>query len=79
MLKKPPRNKAKKLYLNELITALGVCHNVTPINDGVERTFQASSPDEIALVNFAAQVGLDLIERTFNSVVISDGSNRMTF
>lgn len=39
----------------ELITALSLCHNVTPVYDDVDnsKSFQASSPDEIALVNFS--------------------------
>ena len=42
--------------------ALCLCHNVTPIYDGDNpKTFQASSPDEIALVKIAEEIGIDLI------------------
>jgi hypothetical protein len=34
MLKKAERNKQKKLFLNELVLSLGVCHNVTPVLEG---------------------------------------------
>ena len=41
----------------DFITALAVCHNVTPvfpdIDDPEYKEFQASSPDEVALVKFA--------------------------
>ena len=44
------------------ITALAVTHNVTPVidPDTQKKIFQASSPDEVALVMFAEQVGLAL-------------------
>ena len=49
------------------MTALAVCHNVTPVypdeHDKSIREFQASSPDEIALVTFADSLGMKLIER----------------
>lgn len=40
-----------------------VCHNVNITNDNGERTLTASSPDEIALVNFAESIGYKLISR----------------
>lgn len=53
--------------VRDSITALAVCHNVTPVypdeNDPTRREFQASSPDEIALVRFADSLGMKLIER----------------
>jgi phospholipid-translocating ATPase len=43
--------------VRDLVTALALCHNVTPVypdeNDKEKKEFQASSPDEIALVSFA--------------------------
>lgn len=46
--------RAKDLVTRDLISALGLCHNVTPtIDDDGLRTFQASSPDEIALVQIS--------------------------
>lgn len=51
------------------MTALAVCHNVTPTqnNDG-EREFQASSPDEVALVSFVDSLGLELAERDEDNI-----------
>ena len=44
--------------------ALALCHNVTPITeDDGTKSYQASSPDEIALVTIAESLGLKLIER----------------
>lgn len=63
--------------LRDLITALAVCHNVTPTtNDEGVREFQASSPDEIALVKIAESLGLRLQHRDEQSMSIVDSSGR---
>lgn len=75
----PQANKNKKkrrdpeYSVRDLFTALAVCHNVTPTfnNDG-EREFQASSPDEIALVKFVDHTGLELIERDENKIILKN-------
>lgn len=57
------------------MTALMVCHNVTPVyNDKGEREFQASSPDEVALVKFVDGLGLELLERDENKIVLMNPS-----
>jgi len=43
--------------LRDLSTALVLCNNVTPVTDEGQRILQASSPDEIALVKFAEDLG----------------------
>jgi magnesium-transporting ATPase (P-type) len=55
-----------------LVTSLALCHNVTPVVDEVtgEVVYQASSPDEVALVKFTASVGLALKERTQTSITV---------
>lgn len=59
--------------VRDLFTALGVCHNVTPSynNDG-EREFQASSPDEVALVKFVDSIGLELTERDEDRITLKN-------
>lgn len=47
----PVRNKT--YILRDFVTCLAVCHNVTPTVENGVKTLQASSPDEIALVNIA--------------------------
>lgn len=54
--------------VRDLVTCLALCHNVTPTypypSDPTMKEFQASSPDEIALVKFADQMmGMKLVER----------------
>ena len=52
----------------EAILALALCHNVTPSAEG---GYQASSPDEIALVKFAESVGLRLTARSLHSITLT--------
>ncbi|KAK6436738.1 putative aminophospholipid-translocase, partial [Oleoguttula sp. CCFEE 5521] len=54
--------------VRDLVLALAICHNVTPTidetADGERRTsYQASSPDEIAIVQWTEAVGLRLAHR----------------
>ena len=53
--------------VRDSVTALALCHNVTPTfpdeNDKTKVEFQASSPDEIALVKFANSMDMKLLER----------------
>lgn len=50
--------------VKDVVFALGLCHNVTPVtNDDGSITYQASSPDEVAIVNWTESVGLTLHSR----------------
>jgi len=53
--------------VRDAITALALCHNVTPTFPNPENKsiveYQASSPDEIALVKFAESLDMKLMER----------------
>ena len=53
----------------DVVMALALCHNVTPIvdEDG-SMTYQASSPDEVAIVNWTESVGLKLVARDQHSI-----------
>ncbi|WFD36197.1 P-type phospholipid transporter [Malassezia cuniculi] len=57
--------------LHDLIVALALCHNVTPImdEDGTV-SYQASSPDEVALVRWTESVGLTLIARDQQTITL---------
>ena len=78
--------------VTESVKAIALCHNVTPtypeneISSDAEvdqdlmisgvRDYQASSPDEVALVQWTEQVGLTLIQRDLNRMTLCapDGS-----
>ncbi len=51
-----------------------MCHNVTPVIDSTtgEKEFQASSPDEIALVKTAEQMGVLLKERNESEIILQN-------
>lgn len=50
--------------VRDVVFALALCHNVTPVdNDDGTITYQASSPDEVAIVNWTDSVGLSLAAR----------------
>ncbi|KYK61627.1 hypothetical protein DCS_02770 [Drechmeria coniospora] len=60
--------------VRDLVLALALCHNVTPTTDtedGREVTsYQASSPDEIAIVKWTESVGLKLTCRDRKSMTL---------
>ena len=59
--------------VRDLVLALAVCHNVTPTSEEDDTgkpiiTYQASSPDEIAIVQWTEHVGLRLVHRDRKSI-----------
>ena len=71
------RRKRDKI-IRDSITAMLLCNNVTPIkdeNDENNITYQASSPDEIALVKFASSLRMKLIYRTDKIIKIENANN----
>lgn len=66
------RNK-RDIYTKsyEAVEALSVCHNVTPVisEDGVT-SYQAASPDEVAIVQWTELVGMKLINRSKTTITI---------
>ena len=51
----------------DIVLALALCHNVTPtvekVGEEIITSFQASSPDEVAIVEWSESVGLQLFHR----------------
>ncbi|EDO15874.1 hypothetical protein Kpol_1009p21 [Vanderwaltozyma polyspora DSM 70294] len=56
--------------VKDLVVTLAICHNVTPTFEDDELTYQAASPDEIAIVKFTESVGLSLFKRDRNSITL---------
>ncbi|ORX34913.1 protein transporter [Kockovaella imperatae] len=55
----------------DAVLALATCHNVTPVsNDDGTVTYQASSPDEVAIVQWTESVGMTLISRDRTSMTL---------
>ncbi|EDO05959.2 phospholipid-translocating P-type ATPase flippase family protein [Babesia bovis T2Bo] len=66
--------------LSLAILSLAICHSVTPIADKDKLDFQASSPDEIAMVSFARMCDVELRERDEHKMVLcACGSIYLTF
>ncbi|CAD27116.1 PHOSPHOLIPID-TRANSPORTING ATPASE IIA [Encephalitozoon cuniculi GB-M1] len=59
----------------DLVQALSVCHNVTPVISENEVSYQASSPDEVAIVQWTECVGMKLYKRDRSMIVIRDPLN----
>lgn len=49
--------------IRDAITALCICHNVTPVEENGVRELQAASPDEVALVKLSESLSINLKER----------------
>ncbi|KAG8982899.1 putative aminophospholipid-translocase, partial [Tulasnella sp. 427] len=63
--------------VKDVVLSLALCHNVTPVtNDDGTVTYQASSPDEVAIVQWTESVGLTLVfrDRTRMDLQLPDGS-----
>ena len=60
--------------VRDIILALALCHNVTPTTDEEDgekiTSYQASSPDEIAIVQYTGDVGLKLAYRDRQMIVL---------
>ncbi|OIR57176.1 MAG: phospholipid-translocating P-type ATPase [Amphiamblys sp. WSBS2006] len=59
-----PRKKGLEKRLKEIVETLALCHNVVPSEEGGVVEYHAASPDEIAIVEWTASVGVQLVERT---------------
>lgn len=64
--------RERDLVVRDMITALGVCHNVTPVDDNGQKVYQASSPDEVALVKIAEELKMELIKRDQQKITIKN-------
>ena len=75
--------KSTTTRVAEAVKALALCHNVTPVFENEEGegddnlaeadrnnkvTYQASSPDEVALVQWSEEMGLALVDRDLSSM-----------
>ncbi|KAF9228134.1 phospholipid-translocating P-type ATPase [Gyrodon lividus] len=57
--------------VRDVVLSLALCHNVTPVtNDDGTIIYQASSPDEVAIVKWTESVGLTLIARDRISITL---------
>ncbi|CAI5439375.1 unnamed protein product [Caenorhabditis angaria] len=57
--------------LQNAVEAIALCHNVTPIFENGETSYQAASPDEVALVKWTETVGVRLASRDLHSIQLA--------
>lgn len=62
--------------IRDAITALALCHNVTPVEEEGEKSYQASSPDEVALVKFAESLNMKLTSRSQLLIQITNADGK---
>uniref|UniRef100_A0A8C6PYJ7 Phospholipid-transporting ATPase n=1 Tax=Nothobranchius furzeri TaxID=105023 RepID=A0A8C6PYJ7_NOTFU len=63
----------------EFLTMMAVCHTVVPEREGDQIIYQASSPDEGALVKAAKGLGFVFTARTPHSVIIEARGKEMSY
>ncbi len=80
--------KIKNIIINkkddiiyDCIKTMSLCNNVTPILDkkGNVNSYQASSPDEISLVEFAVKCGIKLVFRNDNEIKIEENGEILSY
>ena len=74
-MRRKKRNRGK--LVRDTITTMVLCNNVTPIKDSIDpskMTYQASSPDEVALVKFADSLGMRLKHRTDKEIHLENSN-----
>ncbi|XP_074234755.1 phospholipid-transporting ATPase IB [Camelus bactrianus] len=79
LLRNLKNNHPTKACIKEFLTLLCVCHTVVPKRDGNNINYQASSPDEAALVKGAKKLGFVFTTRTPYSVTIEAMGEEFTF
>uniref|UniRef100_A0A7N9AKL4 Phospholipid-transporting ATPase n=1 Tax=Mastacembelus armatus TaxID=205130 RepID=A0A7N9AKL4_9TELE len=73
------KNHPTSPQICEFLTMLAVCHTVVPERDGNQIIYQASSPDEGALVKGAKGLGFVFSARTPHSVIIEARGKEMSY
>ncbi|KAF9969018.1 putative aminophospholipid-translocase [Actinomortierella ambigua] len=64
--------------IRDIVQALALCHNVTPVvEDNGAITYQASSPDEVAIVKWTEHVGLTLVHRDINNIHLRNNNGEV--
>ena len=72
-IKPKKRRRERSKLIRDCITSMVLCNNVTPTDNG----YQASSPDEIALVQFAETLKMVLTHRTDKNIQLKDAADNV--
>ncbi len=66
------KGRNREYMIKDVVNCMALCNNVTPIYTDGKKNFQASSPDEVALVNKAEEFGVKLKGRTQDKIIINN-------
>ena len=78
--KRKKLRRQRNKIIRDIITSMVLCNNVTPIKDDKNPdtiTYQASSPDEVALVKFAETLKMRLLARSDKEIIIKDSADHL--
>ena len=78
LLKNIPKNENERIereILEMFFILLSTCHDVFPEKDEENIIYQGSSPDDIALVKGAQQLGYEFIEKNFTNIKVYNRIN----
>jgi len=67
-----------KIKLSEFFTLLALCHSVFPEKTDKGILYQGSSPDDIALVKGAQQLGVEFASKEFNDLLVTNHLTKET-
>ncbi|KAG7523913.1 phospholipid-transporting ATPase IB isoform X1 [Solea senegalensis] len=73
------KNHPTSPQISEFLTMMAVCHTVVPEREDDQIVYQASSPDEGALVKGAKGLGFEFTARTPDSVIIDARGKEMRY
>jgi len=65
-----PKNKEEKIFLEEFFLLLSLCHSIYLEESSKNPAYMGSSPDDIALVKGAKQIGIELKAKTRSEFTI---------
>ena len=66
----------KETIVRDVVSAMCLCHNVTPVIENSQKIYQGSSPDEIALVQIAEMMGYIVDYRDESTISITNISGK---
>ena len=68
-------DKNEKVKIEEFLSLLALCHSVFPEKTDKGIIYQGSSPDDIALVNGAKQLGIEYKDKEFSDMIVYNHFN----
>lgn len=71
------KHSPERLRLNKLAFAMVICNNVMLRYEGTQKVFDASSPDEIAMIRYFESLGYNILWRDDKKIEVADPNNEI--